>query len=64
MRINVPEVVAEVAAAFERHEAALLANDVAVLDELFWEAGSAEAKVWRSVRRADRPTCLRRNRTG
>ncbi len=34
--INIPEVVAEVTAAFERYEKALTGNDVAVLDELFW----------------------------
>jgi hypothetical protein len=33
---NIPEVVAEVAAAFRRYETALVTNDVAVLDELFW----------------------------
>jgi hypothetical protein len=33
--INIPEVVAEVTAAFLRYEAALNANDVAVLNELF-----------------------------
>jgi hypothetical protein len=35
--INLPYVVAEVTAAFERYEAALVNNDVAVLDGLFWE---------------------------
>jgi hypothetical protein len=34
--INIPEVVAEVTAVFERYERALTANDIAVLDELFW----------------------------
>lgn len=34
--INIPEVVAEVSAAFQRYEVALNGNDVAVLDELFW----------------------------
>jgi hypothetical protein len=34
--INIPEVVAEVRAVFERYEKALLANDVPVLEELFW----------------------------
>lgn len=38
MEINIPEVVAEVTAAFERYEAALVANDVSVLDELFWDS--------------------------
>jgi hypothetical protein len=34
--INLPEIVAEVTLAFHRYEAALVGNDVAVLDELFW----------------------------
>ncbi len=37
MEVNRPDVVAEVTAAFERYEAALISNDVAVLDALFWE---------------------------
>ena len=36
--INLPDVVAEVRAVFERYEAALLANDVPVLEELFWRS--------------------------
>ncbi len=36
MQINIPEIVAEVAAALARYEQALMANDVAVLNELFW----------------------------
>jgi hypothetical protein len=36
--INQPDVLAEVTAAFERYEAALVGNDVAVLDELFWNS--------------------------
>jgi hypothetical protein len=36
--INEPEVLAEVTAVFERYEAALVGNDVAVLDELFWNS--------------------------
>ena len=35
MEINLPEVVAEVKAAFARYEQALVSNDVATLDELF-----------------------------
>jgi Protein of unknown function (DUF3225) len=35
MDIDLPEVVAEVTAAFERYEKALVANDVATLDALF-----------------------------
>jgi hypothetical protein len=38
--INRPEVVAAVRAAFERYEAALVGNDVTVLDELFWRSES------------------------
>ena len=36
MQVNLPEVLAEVHAVFARYEAALVSNDVAVLDELFW----------------------------
>ena len=35
MDIDLPEVLAEVTAHFERYEKALVSNDVAVLDELF-----------------------------
>jgi hypothetical protein len=35
MQIDLPEVVAEVRAAFERYEQALVTNDVATLDEMF-----------------------------
>ena len=36
MQINTPKVLAEVQAVFERYEQAVVHNDVAVLDELFW----------------------------
>ena len=36
--INRPSVLAEVTAAFRRYEAALVGNDVAVLNELFWNS--------------------------
>ncbi|NDV86531.1 oxalurate catabolism protein HpxZ [Aurantimonas aggregata] len=36
MDIDLPEIMAEVEAAFARYETALVTNDVAVLDELFW----------------------------
>ncbi|MCW5679764.1 MAG: oxalurate catabolism protein HpxZ [Xanthobacteraceae bacterium] len=36
MKINDGNVLAEVTAVFERYEKALVSNDVAVLDELFW----------------------------
>jgi hypothetical protein len=38
MDINLPDVVAEVTAAFARYEAALVSNDVQVLDTLFWNS--------------------------
>lgn len=34
--INLPEVVREMTSVFMRYEQALVSNDVAVLDELFW----------------------------
>ena len=37
MEINIPEIVAEVTAAFMAYEKALLANDVDMIDELFWD---------------------------
>ncbi|MGA2891931.1 MAG: oxalurate catabolism protein HpxZ [Xanthobacteraceae bacterium] len=36
LEINIPDVLAEVTAAFQRYERALVANDVEVLDALFW----------------------------
>jgi hypothetical protein len=36
--IDIPSVVIEVTQAFERYEQALVTNDVAVLDELFWNS--------------------------
>jgi hypothetical protein len=38
MEINLPDVLAEVQAVFARYEQALVSNDVAVLDELFWDS--------------------------
>ena len=38
MDINRPDVLTEVTAAFARYEAALVGNDVATLDELFWDS--------------------------
>jgi len=35
-QIDLPAVRAEVCAAFQRYEQALISNDIAVLDELFW----------------------------
>lgn len=37
MQIDIPEVVQEVTEAFERYEKALVGNDVAMLDALFWK---------------------------
>jgi ketosteroid isomerase-like protein len=38
MEINIPEVLAEVEAAFARYETALVTNDVEALDALFFDA--------------------------
>ena len=38
MDINLPDVKAEVEAAFARYETALVTNDVGVLDDLFWNS--------------------------
>lgn len=38
LAINLPDVLAEVTAQFQRYETALTGNDVAVLDELFWNS--------------------------
>ena len=38
MQINLPSVLAEVTEAFARYEQALVSNDVAILDELFWNS--------------------------
>ncbi len=41
MIVDDPTTMAEVTAAFEAYEAALMANDIAVLDALFWESSKA-----------------------
>ncbi len=38
MDINLPAIVAEITALFDRYEDALVNNKVAVLDELFWDS--------------------------
>ena len=38
MLINAPAALAEVEAVFDRYERALVSNDVATLDELFWNS--------------------------
>ena len=38
MEINIPEVVVEVEKVFARYERALVANDIAELDALFWRS--------------------------
>ncbi len=61
--INIPEIVAEVTAAFAAYEAALVSNDVATLDALFWDSphtirygltevlhGADEVKAFRAAR--------------
>ena len=39
MEINIPEIVAEVTEAFMKYEKATLANDVEMINELFWNDG-------------------------
>lgn len=41
MKIDDPAVLAELTAAFHAYEAALMADDVATLDRLFWQAPQA-----------------------
>lgn len=36
MQINIPEILAEITTVFEEYERALVSNDTAVLDRLFW----------------------------
>jgi hypothetical protein len=64
LEINLPDVLAEVEAAFRRYERALVENDVEVLGELFWNSpltiryGAAEnLKGWAAIRsfRQSRP---------
>ncbi|HVB68874.1 MAG TPA: oxalurate catabolism protein HpxZ [Acetobacteraceae bacterium] len=63
MELNLPDVLAEVSAAFARYEAALVGNDVATLQALFWQDprtirygiaenlyGSAEIAAFRAAR--------------
>jgi hypothetical protein len=38
LELNIPEVIAEVTEAFTRYERALVTNDVAALDMLFWNS--------------------------
>lgn len=65
MKINQPKVLREVTEAFERYEAALTSNDIAVLDALFWDSphalrygtsenlyGYAEIQAFRAARSA------------
>jgi hypothetical protein len=73
MEIDLPDVVAEVSAAFDRYERALVTNDVDTLDELFRDDprtirygageilyGSAEIKAFRAARS---PVALGRTRS-
>lgn len=39
MEINNPQVLSEVNASFQRYQDAIISNDVAVLNELFWDDG-------------------------
>lgn len=63
MEMNRPEIVAQVAAAFEAYERALVDNDVAAMNALFWDApetvryGIAEVQHGGAAIRAWRETC-------
>lgn len=69
--INRAEILAEVTEAFTRYEAALVGNQVAVLDELFWDSpftlryGTGETlygmEAIRAFRQARNPTGLARS---
>lgn len=68
MIIDDPKTLAEVTEAFETYEAALMANDIAVLDALFWDSpsvlrygvgealyGTAEIQAFRKARPGGSP---------
>lgn len=38
LEVDLPDVLAELTAAFDRYERALIGNDIATLNELFWES--------------------------
>ena len=38
LEVDLPDVLAELTAAFEQYERALIGNDIAALNELFWES--------------------------
>jgi hypothetical protein len=38
LEVDIPEVVAELTAAFESYERALIGNDIAALNDLFWDS--------------------------
>src|ERR1700712_5958179 len=63
MQINLPEVIAEVCAAFVEYERALVANDIETMNALFWNAtetvryGIAEIQHGGDAIRQWRETC-------
>jgi hypothetical protein len=63
MLVNIPEVLAEVSAVFRQYERALVANDVAVLNALFWDSpltlryGTGEIQYGCAAIRAYRNAC-------
>ena len=65
MQINDPQVVAEVSEAFERYEAALMANDVDTLNELFWASPhTLRYGVWENLYGHDAISAYRRGVPG
>ena len=56
LELNIPEVIAEITEAFSRYERALVDNDVAALDTLFWNSRSlsvlASARIFTDTRQS------------
>lgn len=65
MKINDPEIVGEVEAAFAAYEAALMSDDVEALDALFWRASqTVRYGVGENLYGHDQIAGFRRGRTG
>src|SRR5215510_9242320 len=66
LEVNIPEVIAEMRAAFDRYNRAVDDNDVAVMNEMFWDSphtvrygraenlyGHAEIAAYRTMRKTN-----------
>ena len=61
--INSPKILAEVSAAHERYEQALSANNIDVLDELFWENSmTLRYGIWENLYGHEQISIFRRKR--